>query len=86
MRDESIVWEDPPDDGRNGRGNHISPRRCAMDDHPGRWLLWGTARSIGGASHLRSLGYEVATRTGDGIAKIYARRPPLTEEATSWVQ
>lgn len=79
MTKEEIIWEAPPPTQYTS-GPRPGARRQAMDANPGKWLVWGKTKSrnnaSGPSSHLRTHGYEVATRMQpDGQIVIYARRP-----------
>lgn len=72
--DTSIVWEDPPRQNARGR---LSPKRIAMMENPGKWMLWSEAAVSSSASHLRKAGFQVTTRSlpGTNKARVYTRWP-----------
>jgi hypothetical protein len=48
----------------------------AMDQHPGKWLLWMESNTASATTRLRKLGYEATCRSiGEKRWAIYARRP-----------
>lgn len=73
MRDVDVVWAEPPPRGRGTRPE--DPRRVAMKENPGRWLLWGRV-SAAIQTRLRADGFETVMRnTKDGRCDLYARWP-----------
>lgn len=90
MPDESqrlpsdMVWEDPPPTNRGAGPGLRDPRRIAMKEHPGKWMLWNDdAPDPSMVTHLKREGFE-ATSRGKGIGqrcRIYARWPEVIPDA-----
>ena len=72
---DTLTWVDPPPRmvGRNKRA--VNERRLAMDENPGRWLLYrADIGHASGTQYLKQLGYEATCRKNDkGTFDIYAR-------------
>lgn len=71
-----IIWEAPPRISTKGKGTP-SPRRQAMLENPGQWMVWADGAVASTANHLRKAGFQVTTRkiAGTDKVKVYTRWP-----------
>ena len=72
-----VEFKDPPVTTKGVyKRKQIDPRRTAMAENPGQWIVWSRNKSSQG-TYLKKQGYESVSRTEGSFIVTYSRLSPV---------